>query len=317
MSFFVYLRGVSAGLCVATVMTLTLVGSPTPTFAQSSAPAAQPNPQAATQQTPDEELERLRRLTEPDFTLINLPSTALLPRRGGNFRLTHRFLDNLAVGSFTDHLENLFGLDNGAVIALEFRYAVISNLQAIVHRSSLQKTIMFAGQYDAIKQGPEWWSLGISGLASIEGTDNFKGRDVEDDGHADHEHPAGTGGAYSPALGAVLSKRVSDRMALYAVPVWVHNSALTADGPRDTGYLGLGGRLRLTPRLYVVGEVTPRIGGFAPGIQEFAFGFEGRAGGHMFQLTFTNSVGTTIGQISQGGFADTLYMGFNLSRKFF
>ena len=37
----------------------------------------------------------------------------------------------------------------------------------------------------------------------------------------------------------------------------------------------------------------------------------------MFQLTFTNSVGTTIGQISQGGFADTLYMGFNLSRKFF
>jgi Membrane bound beta barrel domain (DUF5777) len=316
MSFFVYLRGVPAGLCVSTVVTL---GSPTPTFAQSPAPAVTPqDPQAAApKQTTDEELERLRRLTEPDFTLVNLPSTALLPRRGGNFRLTHRFLANLAEGSFTDHLENLFGLDNGAVIALEFRYAVISNLQAIVHRSSLEKTIMFAGQYDAIKQGPQWWSLGISGIASIEGTDNFRGRDVVvDDGH-DHEHPEGSGGHRAPALGAVFSKRVSDRMALYAVPVWVHHAAITLEGPRDTGYLGLGGRLRLTPRLYVVGEVSPRIGGFAPGIQEFAFGFEGRAGGHLFQLTFTNAVGTTIGQISQGGFADTLYLGFNLSRKFF
>ncbi len=316
MSFFVYLRGVSAGVCVATVA---LLGNPTPTFAQSSAPAVTPsNPQSAPLQTTDEDEERKRRLAEPDFTLINLPSTALLPRRGGNFRLTHRFLDNLAVGSFTDHLENLFGLDNGAVIALEFRYAIIKDLQVIVHRSSLEKTIMFAGQYDAIKQGPEWWSLGMSGLLSIEGTDNFRGRDVTDDGHTDHEHPEGTGGGGRPvALGGVLSKRLSDRMALYAVPVWVHNSALTADGPRDTGYLGLGSRVRLTNRLYLVGEVTPRVGGFAPGIQEFAFGFEGRAGGHMFQLTFTNAVGTTLGQISQGGFADTLYMGFNLSRKFF
>jgi hypothetical protein len=296
-------------------MWLALLGTSTPTFAQTQ---PQPTPTASPSQTApqtEEDEERKRRLAEPDFTLVNLPSTALLPRRGGNFRLTHRFLANLAEGSFTDHLEDLFGLDNGAIIALEFRYAVISNLQVIVHRSSLAKTLMFAGQYDAIRQGPQWWSLGLSGIASIEGTDNFRGREIVDD--EDQDPPTEGGGRYSPALGAVFSKRVGDRMALYAVPVWVHNSAVTLEGPRDTGYLGLGGRLRLSPRLYVVGEVSPRIGGFAPGIQEFAFGFEGRAGGHIFQLTFTNSVGTTLGQISQGGFAETLYLGFNLSRKFF
>lgn len=311
MSFFVYLRGVSASVCTL----MALVGSPTPTSAQSAPPAVtQPTPPAPPQTT-DEDEERKRRMAEPDFTLVNLPSTALLPRRGGNFRLTHRFLANLASGSFTDHLENLFGLDNGAVIALEFRYAIISNLQAIVHRSSLSKTLMFAGQYDAIKQTPQWWSLGISGIFAWEGTNNFRGTESIDDGH-DHEHPEG-GAHRSPSLGAIFSKRISDRMAFYAVPVWVHHAAVTLEGPRDTGYIGLGGRLRLTPRMYLVGEVSPRIGGFAPGIQEFAFGFEGRAGGHMFQLTFTNSVGTTIGQISQGGFAETLYLGFNLSRKFF
>lgn len=313
MSFRVSVRGVSAGVCVC--MWLALLGTSTPTFAQTQ---PQPTPTASPSQTApqtEEDEERKRRLAEPDFTLVNLPSTALLPRRGGNFRLTHRFLANLAEGSFTDHLEDLFGLDNGAIIALEFRYAVISNLQVIVHRSSLAKTLMFAGQYDAIRQGPQWWSLGLSGIASIEGTDNFRGREIVDD--EDQDPPTEGGGRYSPALGAVFSKRVGDRMALYAVPVWVHNSAVTLEGPRDTGYLGLGGRLRLSPRLYVVGEVSPRIGGFAPGIQEFAFGFEGRAGGHIFQLTFTNSVGTTLGQISQGGFAETLYLGFNLSRKFF
>ena len=317
MSFSVCLRRVPVGIRAFVV--LGFLSTPLPSLAQTPAPAVSGNgnqPAAATSQTPEDE-ERKRRMVEPDFTLVNLPTTAVLPRRGGNFRLTHRFLANLAEGSFTEDLEDLFGLDNGAVIALEFRYAVVSKLQVVAHRSSLEKTIMFLGQYEAVTQGPQWWSLGISGLASIEGTDNFRGRDVIDDGHTDHEHPEGVGSGYSPALGAVFSKRISDRMALYAVPVWVHDAALTIEGTRDTGYIGLGGRLRLTPRLYLVGEVSPRVGGFAPGIQEFAFGLEGRAGGHLFQLTFTNSIGTTMGQISQGGFADTLYLGFNLSRKFF
>ncbi len=52
-------------------------------------------------------------------------------------------------------------------------------------------------------------------------------------------------------------------------------------------------------------------------MSEYAFGIERRAGGHMFQLTFTNSVASTYGQIAQGGLPDTLYLGFNLGRKFY
>src|SRR4051794_22081621 len=53
---------------------------------------------------------------EPDFALINLPTTLRLPLHRGNFRLTHRFQGNLRGDSFGEQASNLFGLDNGAAI---------------------------------------------------------------------------------------------------------------------------------------------------------------------------------------------------------
>ncbi len=280
---------------------LTAPGAVAGASAQSPAPALP----AAVQQDLD---DRQLRLAEPDFALVNLPTSLRLPLQGGNFRLTHRFLANLRQGTFSQHLSNLFGLDNGAVIGLEFRYAPVRRLQLVVHRSSLKRTWQFAGQYDAVRQGPTR-PVSVSGLVSIEGTNNFRARRSEDGVVADAER--------SPALGAIVSRTVGDRLAVYAVPVWVHRSAVVPEGHRDTGFLGLGGRVRLGPKVYGVAEVSPRLGGFAPGSAEFAFGLERRAGGHMFQLTFTNSIGTTFGQISQGGFPRTIYLGFNLGRRFF
>ncbi|RPJ84887.1 MAG: hypothetical protein EHM13_02810 [Acidobacteria bacterium] len=289
---------------------LLAAGTSRSAFAQSTAPAP---PASPAQGAEDEEEEGVPQLAEPDFALVALPTTLRLPRYRGNFRLTHRFLANLRQGSFTQNLENLFGLDNGAVIGLEFRFAPIRRLQVVVHRSSQDKTIQFSGQYDALRQG-ETWPVSVSPLVSIEGTNNFRARPIVDG----HDHGVGSSGAHrSPAVGAVVSRKIADRLALYAVPVWVGHSADLLEGHRNTGFIGLGGRARLSRNIYVVGEVSPRVGGYAPGSAEYAFGIEGRAGGHMFLLTFTNSVATTFGQISQGGFPDTLYMGFNLGRKFF
>jgi hypothetical protein len=104
---------------------------------------------------------------------------------------------------------------------------------------------------------------------------------------------------------------------VYAVPYWAHKSGGDFGVDHDTFVLGLGARVRLLPTVYVVGEVSPRLGGFASGDAEFAFGIEKRAGAHVFQLTFANTQGTTFGQVAGGGFPQTLYLGFNLTRKFF
>jgi hypothetical protein len=45
---------------------------------------------------------------------------------------------------------------------------------------------------------------------------------------------------------------------------------------------------------------------------------EQRAGGHVFQLNFSNGFGTTLAQVARGGSRrDDWYLGFNLSRKFY
>ena len=290
---------------VAVVVCL-LAGVAWPAGPALAQPAQQP--QAAPPPTQTNVDDRQLRLAEPDFTLVNLPTSLALPLHGGNFRLTHRFLGNLRQGSFSQQLGNLFGLDNGAVIGLEFRYAPVRNLQVIVHRSSLDKTWQFAGQYGVVRQGAGR-PLAIAAIASVEGTRNFRsGTSSTDDPVAGHR---------SPAFGAVLSHALGDRLALYAVPMWVHHSAALPEGHRDTGFIGVGGRARIRMKVYVVAEVSPRVGGYTPGSPEFAFGLERRAGGHMFQLTFTNAIATTFGQVSQGGFPTTIYLGFNLGRKFF
>jgi hypothetical protein len=53
-------------------------------------------------------------------------------------------------------------------------------------------------------------------------------------------------------------------------------------------------------------------------VTQYGIGIEKRAGGHMFQLTFTNGLGTTWGQVARGGGrTEDWYLGFAISRKFF
>ena len=236
-------------------------------------------------------------LAEPDFRVLNLPSTLRLPAHGSSFQLTHRFNGNLRQGSFTDNASNLFGLDQGAAVGFEYRFGIARHLQAAVYRTAIDKTFQFHGKYDAVRQDHSI-PLSLSALLSVEGADNFEER-------------------YSPAFGVAVSRMVADRLALYATPVWVHNTAALLNVDRDTGMVGLGGRVRVSATVYLVGEVIPRVGGYSPDKPAYGFAVEKRAGGHMFQLNFNNGQGTTFGQLARGGFADSLYLGFNLARKFF
>jgi hypothetical protein len=252
-------------------------------------------------------------LAEPDFAVVNLPTTLRLPKWGSNFRLTHRFLDNLRTGTFLDHLDDVFGLDNGAIIALEFRIAPIRHVQVVFFRNNVDKTIQFTGQYDFIRQGGKM-PVSVSPIVAVEGTRNFRAGHDEDSDEHDH---GDNGGQRSPSVGAIFSRTFGTRIALYATPMWVHNTRPAGGEQQDTAYIGLAGRARIRSKVYLVGELSPRFFGYAPGTMEYGFGIERRAGGHMFQLTFTNAVAGTYGQLARGGFPGTLYLGFQLSRKFF
>lgn len=254
-------------------------------------------PPAPAQDDPDRDINR----AQPDFTLVALPTTLRMPRYKSSFRVTHRFGRPLGQGDFGDLLSDLFGLDSGAVIGLEYRFGLFRGAQVGIHRTSSTKTIQFMGQYD-LKRQSDTFPIGLDALAAIEGVDNFQE-------------------SYSPTLGVLLSREIGDHGALYVEPMWVNNSNPQPEeliDDNDTFVIGLGARLRFRPTVYAVVEASPRVGGFDPGVTLVSFGIEKRSGGHLFQLNFSNGLATTFAQIARGGFeGNDWHIGFNISRKFY
>ena len=280
---------------------LSLVISPQ-AFAQDPAPATNP---------------------ETELNLINLPTTRSIAEHKSYARFTHRFARDLRLGDFGDLAADLFSLDNGAVIGLEYRFGITNALQAGIHRNTLNKTLQVFGRWDAVRQSGSM-PVGISALASIEGLDNMQ------EGH-------------QPAAGAVVSFTRGRAIALYASPIFVdgtHDAELLGGDTHDhdhdhvaatdavntqeedehgdhdgTFFLGLGTRLRLLPTVFVVGEISPRLAGHDPGEAGWGVSIEKLTGGHTLALTLTNFHGTTPGEIARGG-TDALYLGFNITRRF-
>lgn len=259
---------------------------------------ADPAAAATTAADQDDDPDMDVNLAQPDFTLVGLPTSLRLPALKSAFRITHRFGRPLGQGDLSDLLQDGFGLDSGANIGFEYRFGILKATQVVFHRTN-NRTIEFMLQRE-VKGQSESFPLGITVFGSAEGTNNFRD-------------------SYSPAVGAILSREVGDRAALYVEPMWVNNTntlpkELADDN--DAIMVGLGARVRLSRSVYGVAEMSPRVSGFDPGKTQVAFGLEKRAGGHSFQLNVGNGFGTTFAQIARGG-TDDWYLGFNLSRKFY
>ncbi len=249
-----------------------------------------------------------------DETVVNLPTTLPLKEHASYFRLTHRFARDLRRGSFSDLAADLFSLDNGAIIGLEYRFGLTRTLQAGVHRSIFNKAINVFGRWDAWGQADDR-PLGLSIGGGIEGNNNLR----QD---------------YQPSVAATVSHTRGDWLAVYATPTYVHKAhtdTLLAlheghehDTPelegggdaRDTFFLGLAARIRFRPTAYVVAEASPRLAGYTPDRAAWNVGIEKMTHGHVLQLNFGNNFDTTPGQLARGGDKQSVYMGFNISRKF-
>ena len=253
--------------------------------------------------------------TQIDLNLINQPTTMSIARHKGYFRLTHRFASDLRRGSFGQNAADLFTLDKGAIIGLEYRFAITGNLQAGIHRSLLSKTIQTFARWDALHQGDSL-PVSISITGSYEGLNNLRQN-------------------YQPGVAVTVSRTFGDRLALYATPGFVagthavdfisghedhdHDLGLEEDehaNHDDTWFAGIGGRLRFSQSGYITGEYTPRLHGYDPNRGEWGVGVEKRTGGHTLQLNITNSFGTTLGQLARGGSPHDIYLGFNITRRF-
>jgi hypothetical protein len=287
-----------------TVAVTTVLFSSAPLFAQegsdgSGAPAAAQAPQPAQPPRP-EDLDFFTGVEQADFTVITLPTTLRLPRFKSAFRVTHRFARPLGAGDFGDLAGDLFGLDSGAQIGLEYRFGLISGTQVGIHRTS-NKTIEFFGEHNLLRQAAGM-PIGLAAIVTVEGTNNFRDN-------------------YSTALGAVVSRTFRPIGTFYLEPIWIDNTnplAAALATEDDTFELGLGARIRIVRNTFVTAELVPRLGGYDPGVSHASVALEKRVGGHVFQINISNGFGTTMAQVARGGLnSDDWYLGFNISRKFF
>ena len=260
---------------------------PVAVFAQESAatPAQTPSP------VPTLEL---------DQSVVNVQTTMPLKKHKSYFKITHRFARDLRNGSFGDLAQDAFSLDSGAIIGLEYRFAITSAFQAGIHRSILGKTIHTFGKWDAWRQ-EDGHAFGVSAAVSIEGQNNL---------HLDPQ----------PGLSAVLSRMQGTWLALYANPTYIHNAHTAtlklvheghdhggtseADNPgaeipgeehSDTVFIGLGVRARVRETVSLVAEVSPRVYGYRPDHAAWNVGIEKLTRGHVLQLNFGNNFDSTPG----------------------
>ena len=260
------------------------------------------DPPAATPPPPD---DAVLKPAEPDFTLISLPTSLRLPPFKSAIRVTHRFTRPLKCDACPNSLAgDGFGIDSGALIGLEYRVGIVPNGEISIDRTS-DKTVEILGQYGLMRQNGHA-PIEASALAAV---------DITNVGRR------GTDSQYSPTLGVILTRLVGDQGALYVEPMWMHHTNLFQQATiadNDTFLIGLGARARIRPTLYLMAEFSPRVSGYKPGVNRGSFAIEKRAGGHVFQLNFSNAFGTQLSQIAQGATSNTnWYMGFNLTRKFY
>lgn len=285
------------GLCAATLLVPTLA------LAQAAGGSL------STQGAEDPDVYGIN-VAVPDFTLAALPTSLRIPTGKFAFRIAHRFSRPIAgtcpetgpkpdgcggVGAF---VENFFGFDSSAKVGFELRYGLRPGTQLSLHRSN-DRAIQLAGQHRLVSSAAGELDL----LAAVEGQDNFR-----DD--------------HTITVGAVLGRQFNDQGAVYVQPMLLFNSNPLPDSITDDNHtvqLGFGGRLRIgQTKMYLVGEAAPRLAGYKPGVDHIAFAFEHRSGGHMFQLTVTNSFATTLRQVALGGPGNgDWFIGFNLSRRFY
>ena len=271
---------------------LLVVCAAVPAAAQT--PAAAPAPAQSPIDDPDLDPNN----AQPDFYVATMPTNLRLPKGKFAFRLTHRFLQPLGDGDFSDLAARLFGFDSSSQIGLDLKYGLFRGMNVGVYRTS-DRTVQFSGHYDAVSQANAGVGIGIN--VNVDGTGNFT-----DD--------------FSPGAALVLSRELGERGALYFEPSYVSNVNLGVT-PSDEDYTimtGIGARLRAARNTYLFLELSPRVAGYKSGVTLISFGFEQRAGGHLFQLNFSNGPGTTLAQVARGGTAyEDWYLGFNLARKFF
>jgi hypothetical protein len=238
--------------------------------------------------------------------LINLHNSERLAKGALEYRICHRF------GTLNSGAYNFWGLDQ-AEIRMGFEYGLSNWVHLGVGRSSYQKTYDAFAKVAIIKQSNLMpVSLTYMGSVAVNTI-----RDISPDFN----------GRLSYVNQLIIGSKLNSRISLVLVPMVVHrNLVLEVNDAVINPALGFGGRFKITKRLTFNAEYTWRVppsqknAAFNNYKDAFSMGIDIETGGHVFQLTFSNSRGmfdkAYLVETTGSWGAGDVHFGFNLIRNF-
>lgn len=243
--------------------------------------------------------------------IMNGHSVERMPPGQLDVRISHRF------GTFNSGGYNFFGLDQSN-IHLSFEYGIFKWLMIGVGRGSFEKTFDGFSKFTILRQssGAKVMPVSVSVLSSV-ALKSLKWTE-----------PTRTN-YFSSRLSYVwqilIARKISQGFSFQLTPTYIHRNLVATElDPNDLYALGAGGRLKVTKRISLNAEyyylLNPKTYMSQQVYNPLSVGVDIETGGHVFQLFFTNSVGTiekgfigeTTGQWRKGD----IHFGFNISRVF-
>ena len=243
--------------------------------------------------------------------VMNGQSIESMPPGQLDVRISHRF-GTLNTGGY-----NFFGLDQSN-IHLSLEYGISNWLMVGVGRGSFEKTFDGFAKFSVFRQstGAREMPVSVSVFSSI-ALKTLKWTD-----------PTRTN-YFSSRLSYVwqvlVARKFNQALSFQLTPTYIHRNLVATElDPNDLYSIGAGGRLKLTKRISLNAEyyymINPKNNFSQQVYNPLTVGVDIETGGHVFQLFFTNSLGTiekqfigeTTGQWKKGD----IHFGFNISRVF-
>ena len=261
-------------------------------------------------------------------TSASIPTTQMLEPGWLYFRVAHRWR-----GAAKEGFDQLFGLDFGSRVFLDFGFALGPNLMFNVGRFAYNATFEFGLKWRFLRERTDG-SVPIS--AAIRAGVDWETLKVEDDPNL--SIPRSDSRRFHWFVQLPLSKQfANERLGVTVSPGVLFNPSIRVSGEAPIVTLAFAGRVMLLQDLSFFVEAVPILSGaenadVVGGVRinekgESVFydawtaGFEKKVGGHVFHVYITNSQGLSTNTYMSGGdldfniFKGNFRFGFNIYRN--
>jgi hypothetical protein len=236
------------------------------------------------------------------YKLGNAQTIETVKKNNLDFRISHRFgnvynMDN-GTNALNEAAHSYFGFDNASDIRWSFDYGITDNLTIGVGRSRFKETYDGSIKWKLISQ-KEHFKVPVSvtlfadmGYTSVKPELLYAG--------AVKDFPTNDLHRFNYFTQLIIASKLTDWLSIEILPSYMHRNFIVQrvsdNGKEDVnGFfsLGVGGRIKLTKRMCLIGDYFYNFSPFyqnnTSAFNPLAFGFEIETGGHVFSMFFTNA----------------------------